>query len=337
MILEHNKDLQNYNTMNVGVKADAFLEIGEEQDIIAFFSKPFDDFYVLGGGSNVLFCDDFKGTILKMNMKGIEERSHLNDDFVEITAFAGENWHELVMYSLSKNYGGIENLSLIPGTVGACPIQNIGAYGVEVKDVISGVYGYDIEEKKFRTFTNEECKFGYRDSVFKQELKGRFIITKVKFRLTKKNHQKKISYGAILETLKSKGIEEPSIQQISEAVVRIRNQKLPNPLEEPNTGSFFKNPIVAEFEFLKIQKDFPEMPFYQVENGVKIPAGWLIEQTGWKGKKEDGVGVHPRQALVIVNYEGKSGKEIYDFSSKIISDVKDRFGIELEREVNVVI
>ncbi|MCT7903972.1 UDP-N-acetylenolpyruvoylglucosamine reductase [Candidatus Ornithobacterium hominis] len=333
-MVELNKNLQAYNTMNVKVVAKQWVEINQETELEELFSKPLEKFYVLGGGSNVLFRSDFDGVILKINNKGIEEIH--NDENVEIIAQAGENWHRFVQFTLSKNYGGLENLSLIPGTVGAAPIQNIGAYGVEVKDLITNVYGFDVEEKKMKVFANSECQFGYRDSIFKKELKEKFIITRVGFKLSKKNHQLRLGYGSILETLKQKNIQNPSIQEVSQAVIEIRESKLPNPEKEPNTGSFFKNPVISEENFLSLQKKCTGIPFYEVDGGIKVPAGWLIEHAGWKGRKQNEIGVHPRQALVIVNYGNPSGKAVFDFSEQIIKDVAEKFGITLEREVNLI-
>lgn len=332
--MELNKNLQPFNTMNVKATAKQWVEINQEAELEALFSKPLKKKYVLGGGSNVLFLNDFDGIILKMNNRGIEE-IHA-EETVEVIAQAGENWHNFVQFTLSKNYGGLENLSLIPGTVGAAPIQNIGAYGVEVKDSITSVYGFDVEQKKFKSFKNSECQFGYRDSIFKKELKGKFIITRVGFNLRKKNHKLHLGYGAILKTLEQKNIQKPSIQDVSQAVVEIRKSKLPNPSIEPNTGSFFKNPVISAEKFLRLKKIYPEIPFYELGNGVKIPAGWLIEQAGWKGEKKNKIGVHEYQALVIVNYGNPSGKAIFDFSEEIIQNVAQKFGVTLEREVNVV-
>ena len=254
-----------------------------------------------------------------------------------VSAKAGENWHEFVLYTLSKNYGGLENLSLIPGNVGTCPIQNIGAYGTEIKDHFVSCKALNLETSEIEELSLEDCKFGYRDSIFKTSAKGKYVIVEVTFKLTTQNHHIKTEYGAISTELKNLGIENPTIQEVSKAVINIRQSKLPNPAEIGNAGSFFKNPSIPLAQFENLKEKFPEIQGYANGNFVKVPAGWLIENAGWKGKQIGNVASHKLQALVIINATGNaSGKEIYDFSTQIIDSVKEKYGIELEREVNIV-
>lgn len=332
-----NSSLKDFTTLALNVKAKRLIKILNLKDLEYYFTENKNPiFYVLGGGSNVLFLHDFDGDILKINLKGISIKRE-NENHIWIKAAAGENWHEFVVSCLAKDFGGLENLSLIPGTVGASPIQNIGAYGVEVKDHIESVEAFDIETLTLKTFYNDECHFGYRESVFKRSLRGKFIVTAVTFKLTKKNHELRISYGAIQQELMGKDIKKPTIQDISNAVINIRSSKLPDPKICPNTGSFFKNPIVSKEIYLELKQKYPEIPHYLVDDTlVKIPAGWLIEKAGWKGKQVGKVGVHHKQALVLINPDFGTGKEVYDFSTEIIQSIKNQFGIELEREVNVI-
>ncbi len=290
----------------------------------------------LGGGSNILLTKDFDGLAIKLNLKGISEKD-LNENEVLVTAKAGENWHEFVMYCLSKNYGGLENLSLIPGNVGTSPMQNIGAYGTEIKDVFVCCQVLDLENFELTTFDLEKCRFGYRDSIFKQEGKGRYIILDVTFKLTKKEHQIKTEYGAITSELQNLGITNPTIQDVSKAVINIRQSKLPDPKQIGNAGSFFKNPTIPLVQFEDLKQKFSNIQGYPNGDMVKVPAGWLIEQCGWKGKQIGNVASHKLQSLVIINATGKAtGKEIFDFSTEIINSVQEKFGIELEREVNII-
>lgn len=345
MNLLENFSLKNNNTFGVDAKAQYFVEIQSIEELIAILQKfkhldaenpqriPI---LFLGGGSNILFTKDFDGLVIKLNLKGISEEM-MNETDVLVTANAGENWHEFVKYCLTKNYGGLENLSLIPGNVGTSPMQNIGAYGVEIKDNFVSCQVLNIENLNIETFDNEACKFGYRDSIFKQEAKGKYVILNVTFALTTANHKIKTEYGAIKHELDKKGISNPTIQQISKAVIAIRESKLPNPKEIGNAGSFFKNPTVSLEKFEHLKSKFENIQGFQNNNGVKIPAGWLIEQCGWKGKQIENVACHEHQALVIVNKTGNAtGKEIFDFSSMIIDSVKEKFNIELEREVNII-
>ena len=336
-ILE-NHSLKNLNTFGIDVSARYFSEFSSIDEIREIFSDPqFSKMnrLILGGGSNLLFTKDFDGIVLKNNLKGIELIKQ-DADFYYVKSAAGEVWHEFVMHCIKNNYAGLENLSLIPGNVGASPMQNIGAYGVEIKDYFYALEAFNIENKNLQTFNNTQCKFGYRESVFKRELKNQFIITSVTFKLLKQPLFN-TSYGAIDAELMTMRIKEKSIQAISQAVCNIRSSKLPNPAEIGNAGSFFKNPEVVrgKYELLKIQ--YPAIVGYDLENGnVKLAAGWLIEQCGWKGKIIGDAGVHKLQALVLVNYGNAKGKEIFDLSQKVMDSVKDKFGVELEREVNII-
>lgn len=290
---------------------------------------------VLGGGSNILLTRDVPQWVLHNKITGIELVRE-DDAHVWLKVGAGEVWHHFVQYCVQRGYAGVENLSLIPGTVGAAPIQNIGAYGVEVKDVLEQVRFFDLEAEVFREFSGEDCKFGYRDSIFKQELKGKAVITSVLFRLNKAPvfHT---SYGNIKQELEAMGVTELSIQSISEAVIRIRTSKLPDPKKIGNAGSFFKNPEVPGSIYQQLKQQYPAIPGYPLERDrTKIPAGWLIEQCGWKGFREDDYGVHKDQALVLVNYGKAKGADIAALSGKIIDSVAKRFGIQLEREVQII-
>lgn len=337
--MQENFSLQPFNTFGVDVNAKYFSEvqtIDELKDAIRYSKKHHLSVLFLGGGSNILLTKDFDGLAIKLSLKGISEED-LNENDVLVTAKAGENWHEFVLYSLEKNYGGLENLSLIPGNVGTSPMQNIGAYGTEIKDVFVSCTVLDIEHLELRTFNLEDCHFGYRDSVFKQEGKEKYVILEVTFRLTKKNHHIKTEYGAIKTELENLGITNPTIQDVSKAVIHIRQSKLPDPKEIGNAGSFFKNPTIPLTQFEDLKQKFETIPGYPNGDVVKVPAGWLIEQCGWKGKQIGNAASHKLQALVIVNASGKAtGKEIFDFSTEIINSVKEKFGIELEREVNIL-
>ncbi|MBB6371959.1 UDP-N-acetylmuramate dehydrogenase [Chryseobacterium shigense] len=337
--MQENFSLQPYNTFGVDVNAKYFAEvqsIEELKNAISYSRKHELPILLLGGGSNILLTKDFDGLAIKLSLKGISEED-LNGNEVLVTAKAGENWHEFVLYSLEKNYGGLENLSLIPGNVGTSPMQNIGAYGTEIKDIFVSCTVLDLESLELKTFNLEQCRFGYRDSIFKQEGKGRYVILEVSFKLTKKDHRIKTEYGAIKTELENLGISSPTIQDVSKAVINIRQSKLPNPKETGNAGSFFKNPTIPLTQFEDLKQKFENIPGYPNGNEVKVPAGWLIEQCGWKGKQIGNVASHKLQALVIVNATGKAtGKEIFDFSTEIINSVKEKFGIELEREVNIL-
>lgn len=284
----------------------------------------------------MLLTKDIEKLVVHIDIKGVSIDQE-NENEVFLTVNAGENWHEFVLWCVDNNYGGLENLSLIPGNVGTCPIQNIGAYGVEVKDTITKVEALHIETGKLVQFSNEECKFGYRNSIFKNEVKGNYIITSVSFKLTKQNHNFNTSYGAIETELTSKNITKPNLKNISDAVIAIRKSKLPDPKEIGNSGSFFKNPVITKAHFLTLQKTYPEIPSYIVsENQVKVPAGWLIEKAGFKGKRFGDFGVHKKQALVLVNYNNATGKDIYNLAETIQKEIKSKFDIKLEIEVNVI-
>ncbi len=338
MIVSENYSLKKLNTFGIDAYARYFSEFSSIDEIQEILSKQIftnSQKLILGGGSNLLFTRNFDGIALKNNLKGIEIIKE-DADFYFIKAGAGEVWHDLVMHCIDNNYGGLENLSLIPGRVGAGPMQNIGAYGAEIKDNFYELEALNIADKTIQTFSNSDCRFGYRESIFKRELKNQFIITSVTFKLLKKPVFN-TNYGAIEKELDEMGVKELSIQAISNAVCNIRRSKLPNPAEIGNAGSFFKNPEVSctEYEFLKEQ--FPAVIGYNLENGnVKLAAGWLIEQSGWKGKTFGDAGVHKLQALVLVNYGNAKGNEIYDLSQKIMDSVKGKFNVSLEREVNII-
>ncbi|KQR93671.1 UDP-N-acetylenolpyruvoylglucosamine reductase [Chryseobacterium sp. Leaf180] len=337
MILE-NFSLKNFNTFGVDAKTRYFTEVysvDELKEAIHFAHEKSLEVLFLGGGSNILFTKDFGGLAVKLNLIGISVKE-ISDNEVLVTAKSGENWHQLVRFCLTKNFGGLENLSLIPGNVGTSPMQNIGAYGTEIKDVFESCTVLNLETLETEIFDLEKCKFGYRDSIFKQE-KGKYIILEVTFKLTRKNHSINVEYGAIQSELQKKNITKPTIQDVSAAVIRIRQSKLPDPKITGNAGSFFKNPTIPKTQFLGLKEKFTEIPGYENGDFVKVPAGWLIEQCGWKGKQIDNVASNPLQALVLVNATGHaSGREIFDFSDMIIQSVKKKFGIELEREVNII-
>ncbi|WP_262916773.1 UDP-N-acetylmuramate dehydrogenase [Chryseobacterium indologenes] len=337
--MQENFSLQSYNTFGVDANSQYFTEvksIEELKDALTFSKDQCLPILFLGGGSNILLTKNFNGLAVKINLKGISEEI-INENEVLVTAKAGENWHEFVMYCLQKNFGGLENLSLIPGNVGTSPMQNIGAYGTEIKDTFVSCKVLDVENLEIRTFNLEECKFGYRDSIFKQEGRGKYVILEVSFKLTQKDHHIKTEYGAIKSELEHLNIQNPTIQDVSRAVINIRQSKLPDPKQIGNAGSFFKNPTIPLAQFESLRQKFENIQGYPNGNMVKVPAGWLIEQCGWKGKQIGNVASHKLQSLVIVNATGKAtGQEIFDFSTDIINSVKEKFGIELEREVNII-
>lgn len=335
-ILE-NISLKQYNTFGVEAYARWYTEIESEEDLKQLFSDSkwkAVDRLVLGGGSNLLLTKDFDGLVIRMNIKGIV--SHIEGANVLVEAGAGEIWHNLVMHCVDKGFAGMENLSLIPGSVGASPIQNIGAYGVELKDVFHSCRVFFIETGEIREFERAACEFGYRESIFKNQLKGKIIITLVRFQLST-IPVLNLSYGAIGDELQKRGITEPTIKDVSDVVSHIRVSKLPDPSMIGNSGSFFKNPVITESEFKQIQSVFPDTVHFCLPNStVKLAAGWLIEQCGWKGKKVGETGTWKNQALVLVNYGNATGTEVYDLSTRIIEDVKSKFGVALEREVNII-
>ena len=322
------------NTFNVEAEADILVDIHSEQALIEalrMYPNPF----VLGGGSNMLITQKISQPVLHILLKGIEEQEE-TDDYVWIKAAAGENWHQFVQYTLSKGYGGLENLSLIYGNVGTTPVQNIGAYGVEIKDVMTSCEAIDVRTLQKRVFSNADCCFGYRESIFKGEEKGHYIITAVTFKLTKRNHSLHTQSGAIEEVLRERQITTPTPQQLSEVVIAIRQRKLPNPAEVGNCGSFFKNPILPKEKYIELQQQYPQIPSYKVDDlNVKVPAGWLIDTCGLKGYRVGDAGVHTEQALVLVNYGKATGKEILAVAHYVKDQVFEKFGIALEFEVNI--
>jgi UDP-N-acetylmuramate dehydrogenase len=335
-MIEQNFSLQAFNTFGFDLKAENFIRfnsiVGLSEILKEHQEKPL---FILGGGSNILLTKNISGLVLKNEIKGIKIIED-HEDYVIVESGAGEVWHELVLYCIQNGWAGIENLSLIPGSVGASPMQNIGAYGVEIKDVFAYLSAINIATGELEIFNAEQCKFAYRESVFKQALKGKYIICNVAFKLSKKAI-KNTTYGAIEDELKKMGISNPSIEDISKAVISIRQSKLPNPAVIGNAGSFFKNPIVSEELVKKLQESYPDIPNYPSTNGTKkLAAGWLIEKAGWKGKTIGNIGVHKNQALVLVNYGGGTGEEILALSTAIIDDIKSKFNVELEREVNIM-
>lgn len=334
--MQENVSLRHFNTFGLESRAQFFEEAESTAALADVIKNPLwqnTPKFILGGGSNILFTQDIDALVIKIAIKGIELVKE-DKDFVWLHAGAGEKWHDFVMYCVEHNYAGVENLSLIPGTIGAAPMQNIGAYGVEIQDVVETVEAISMETAEMRTFSKEECLFGYRESIFKHDLKGKFIITGVIFRLNKKPVYH-VEYGDIQKTLAEMNVETPSIKAISDAVIKIRKSKLPDPAEIGNAGSFFKNPEISEDQFDKLKSDFPSVPGYPTIPGfVKVPAGWLIEQAGWKGYRDGDIGVHARQALVLVNYGEGSGDQIKALSEKIQKSIKEKYGIDLSAEVN---
>lgn len=335
-ILE-NASLKAFNTFGIDAKADKMVRFSSAADLREIFSNEELSSMprlVLGGGSNLLLTSDFDGLVLKNEVPGMELIREDNEHYY-VKSGAGVNWHELVVECINNGWAGLENLSLIPGNVGASPMQNIGAYGVEVKDRFHELEAFNLETLETETFDAEACQFGYRESIFKRRLKNKFIIVSVTFRLLKEP-QLNTSYGAIKGELNSLGIHEPTIADVSQAVINIRSSKLPDPKVIGNAGSFFKNPLVTEEIYRRLVDKNPSMPFYPAPEGkYKLAAGWLIEKSGWKGFRRENYGVHAKQALVLVNHGGATGSQIYDLSTEILQDVKKKFGVELEREVNI--
>lgn len=336
-ILQENVSLKAYNTFGIDVNAHYFAELKTEEDLQALFSLSIvktQKLLILGGGSNLLFTKDFEGLVIKVAIPGIS--NEVQGDEVTVTAGAGVVWNDLVNYCVAKGFAGLENLSLIPGTVGASPIQNIGAYGVELKDVFYTCRAFEMENGNFKTFDFAACQFGYRDSVFKNELKGKYIITSVQFRLSK-TAKLQTHYGAISAELAHRNINEPNIKDISTVVADIRVSKLPDPKTIGNAGSFFKNPVIEPEAFEVLVQQFPDVVHYPAAHGkVKLAAGWLIEQCGFKGIVVGETGTWKNQALVLVNHGRASGQEVYDFSEHIINTVYAKFLVQLEREVNIL-
>ncbi len=339
-MVKENFSLKHYNSFGIDVIAKYFSTFNSINELEGLLESKLIThnpslITVLGGGSNILFTKDVDGLVLKNDIKGIEQINE-DENYVYVKAGAGENWHQLVLYCIDNNLAGMENLSLIPGNVGASPMQNIGAYGVELKNVFFGLEAYHLTEKKIVKFNLKDCGFGYRESVFKKKYKGQFVICNVTYRLNKTPHFN-TNYGAIKQELDAMGVKELSIKAISQAVINIRSSKLPDPALIGNAGSFFKNPEISAAQFESLKYSFVNIVGYALDNGnVKLAAGWLIEQCGWKGYRKGDVGCHAKQALVLVNYGNAKGSEILSLSSEIIESVKSTFGVELEREVNII-
>ncbi|WNM18851.1 UDP-N-acetylmuramate dehydrogenase [Flavobacterium capsici] len=337
MQIQHNFSLKKHNTFGIEVKAKQFIAVHSVDELKTILENHQNDKkFILGGGSNMLLTKDIDALVIHIDLKGkkiIKE----NENHVWIESQAGENWHEFVLWTIDQNFGGLENMSLIPGNVGTTPVQNIGAYGAEIKDTFISCDAMEVATQKIKTFNKEECKFGYRESIFKNEVKNQFIITSVVFKLTKNNHKISVDYGDIKAELAKNNIENPTIKDVSNAVITIRNSKLPNPKELGNSGSFFKNPVISKEQFLKVQSQFPDVKYFEVsDTEVKVPAGWLIEHAGLKGYRKDDAGVHKNQALVIVNYGNATGKELLELSKFVQKTVFDKYGIAIEAEVNVI-
>ena len=338
MFIEQDVSLKRYTTFGIDAAARyfaSFSSLDALSELLESTHYVHGKTMVLGGGSNVLFTKDYDGLVLKNEISGIEVVGE-TADHVLVKAGAGVNWHQFVLHCLEHNYAGVENLSLIPGNVGASPMQNIGAYGVEIKDVFHELEAFHVQERVPKTFSLDECQFGYRESVFKRRYRNQFVITSVTYRLNKVPVFN-TSYGAIRQELEKMGVTDLSIQAISQAVINIRTSKLPDPREVGNAGSFFKNPQVPNEQYEGLKKQYPDMVAFPVDAGhTKLAAGWLIEQCGWKGYRKGDAGCYPKQALVLVNYGGAKGAEIYELSEAIIQSVQDKFGVTLEREVNII-
>lgn len=338
-VLLAEQSLLPFNTFGIDVQARYFTEVNTVEALRGALRLPEVQglpLLVLGSGSNLLFTRRFEGLVLKISLKGIELLGE-DKDFYYVRAGAGENWHGFVQHCIANNWAGAENLSLIPGTVGAAPIQNIGAYGVELKDIFHELEALAVHDGSTRTFSKSDCRFGYRESIFKHQAKGKYIITSVTFRL-RKVPQINISYGAVRQVLAEAGITVPTIADVSRAVIRIRQSKLPDPAQLGNAGSFFKNPEIPKAQYEALKSRYPNMPAYPTENPerIKTSAGWLIEQCGWKGKRVGNTGAHKDQALVLVNYGGATGAEIWQLAQCIQASVAEKFGISLEPEVNII-
>lgn len=337
MQISQNISLKPYNTFGLDATAKNFVSVNTVSDLQNILALPdYPEKFILGGGSNMLLTKNMDALVIHVDIKGITVVSE-NDNSVKIKAHAGENWHEFVLWCLNHDYGGLENLSLIPGNVGTAPIQNIGAYGIELKDCFVSCEALEISTNKIKTFDKSACHFDYRNSIFKQEVKGQFVICSVTFQLTKNTHQFHTNYGAISGQLAEMNIETPTIQDVSKAVIAIRQSKLPDPKVIGNSGSFFKNPVVSTATFNTLKSEFPDASGYVIsETEVKVPAGWLIEKAGFKGKRFDDYGVHKKQALVLVNYGNAKGSDILKLAELIQQTVKRLFHIEIEAEVNIL-
>ncbi|MES2748621.1 MAG: UDP-N-acetylmuramate dehydrogenase, partial [Bacteroidota bacterium] len=325
------------NTFGIEAKAKQFVAVHSIADLQTILQNHASNKkFILGGGSNMLLTQDIDALVIHIDLKG-KKIIKDDDDFVWVESQAGENWHEFVLWTIDQNFGGLENMSLIPGNVGTTPVQNIGAYGAEIKDTFVSCDAMNIQTQEMKTFTKADCNFGYRESIFKHEIKDQFIITSVVFKLTKRNHKITVSYGDITKELEKQNVTTPTLKDVSNAVIAIRQSKLPDPKELGNSGSFFKNPIISKTDFEKVHTLHPEMPHYIIsETEVKVPAGWLIEKAGFKGKRFGDAGIHKNQALVLVNYGNATGQEILAVSKDIQATILKEFGIAIEAEVNVI-
>lgn len=331
-----NKSLKAYNTFGIDVNAQKFISVESVEELKALLKNTYaSELFILGGGSNMLLTKDIDKTVVHINLKGIRIVEETEEN-VLVEAMAGENWHQFVLFCLDNNFGGVENLSLIPGNVGTAPIQNIGAYGVEIKDTFESCTALNLQTLELKKFSLSDCKFGYRDSIFKTTEKGKYIITQVTFRLTKNRHLLHTDYGSISTFFEEEGISDPGIRDVSNAVISIRQSKLPDPKKLGNSGSFFKNPVITIEKCEELKEIYPEIPFYKIgEEHVKVPAGWLIDRAGLKGYREGDAGVHNKQALVLVNYGSATGEEILELSNKVRERVFELFQISLQPEVNI--
>ena len=329
--------LKNHNTFGIEAKAKQFIAVHSIDELKKVLEENKNQpKFILGGGSNMLLTQDIDALVIHVDLKGKKILKE-DDDFVWVESQAGENWHEFVLWTINQNFGGLENMSLIPGNVGTTPVQNIGAYGTEIKDTFVSCEAMNILSQEMKSFTKEDCNFGYRESVFKQEAKDKYVITSVVFKLTKRNHKINTSYGDITKELENQNVTIPTLKDVSNAVIAIRQSKLPDPKELGNSGSFFKNPIISNELFEKVQQKFPEVKFFEVSpTEVKVPAGWLIEHSGLKGYRKDDAGVHKNQALVLVNYGNATGQDILNLSKYVQKTVFDKYGIAIEAEVNVI-
>jgi UDP-N-acetylmuramate dehydrogenase len=329
-----NLSLKKFNTFGIDVSAKNVIYLTELKQLDHISNL--EDCFIIGGGSNILLTKNIDRPVIINQTKGICTVNE-DEDYIELAVASGENWHEFVMYCIQKGYGGIENMSLIPGSVGAAPMQNIGAYGREIKDVLTYVSAVHMKTKEIKKFTNQECKFGYRESIFKKSLKGKYFVSDIGVRLTKKNHQLNTSYGDIEKWLSDHLIKVPTIQDVSNAVIAIRKSKLPDPSDLGNSGSFFKNPVIPLSQFNGLLEKFPKIKSYPVnDKEVKVPAGWLIESLGWKGKRVGNTGAHKKQALVLVNYGNATGSEVKKLAEDIKRSIWDTYQIRLETEVNII-
>lgn len=337
MQIQSNFSLKSFNTFGIEAKAKNFVAVHSLDELKTVLAEhAAEPKFILGGGSNMLLTQDIEALVIHIDLKG-KRILKQDDDFVWVESMAGENWHEFVLWTIDQNFGGLENMSLIPGNVGTTPVQNIGAYGTEIKDTFVSCDAMKIDDQTMRTFSKEDCRFGYRESIFKQEAKNQYIITSVVFKLTKRSHNINTSYGDITKELALQNVTVPTLKDVSNAVIAIRKSKLPDPKVLGNSGSFFKNPVISRSHFEKVQAQFPEIKFFEVSpTEVKVPAGWLIEQAGYKGFRKGDAGVHKNQALVLVNYGSATGQDILALSREVQKAVFDKYSIAIEAEVNVI-